>query len=160
MDEQLFTFFVTNLSVTKSVATVRDPVNALVMPKGIPGAWLEYTVTVTNLGTTVVDANTVVVVDSLPTTVSMCVVAACAGGATAVRYDASTSPVPPGLTFTYATNVTYSTDGVTFGYSPVPDANGFDAAVRAVRIAPTGSMAAPTGAGNPQFKLRFVVKVN
>ena len=160
VDEQLFTYFVTNLSVTKSVTTVRDPVNALVMPKGIPGAWLEYTITVTNLGSTVVDANTVVAVDSLPTTVSMCVVAACAGGATAVRYDASTSPVPPGLTFTYATNVTYSTDGVTFGYTPVPDANGFDAAVRAVRIAPTGSMAAPTGAGNPQFKLRFVVKVN
>ena len=82
--------------------------------------------------------------------------AACAG-ATPVRFDDSTSPVPPALTFTYATHVTYSTDGTTFGYTPVPDANGFDAAMRAVRIAPTGAMAAPTGAGNPHFRLRYVV---
>ncbi|HEY6599259.1 MAG TPA: choice-of-anchor X domain-containing protein, partial [Pseudomonadales bacterium] len=159
IDEQLFTYFVTNLSIAKSVATLRDPVNVLSSPKGIPGAWLEYTILVTNLGTTAVDANTVVVVDTLPTTVSMCVIAACSG-ATAVRYDASTSPVPPGLTFTYASHVTYSNNGTTFGYTPVPDANGFDAAVRAVRIAPTGAMAAPTGAGNPHFRLRFVVRVN
>ena len=113
----------------------------------------------TNLGTSIVDANTVVVVDSLATTVSLCVLAACSGGATAVRYDESTSPLPTGLTFNDATNVTYSTDGTTFGYTPVPDATGFDALIKAVRIAPTGAMAAPTGAGNPLFKLRFVVKV-
>jgi hypothetical protein len=45
IDEQLFTFFVTNLNVTKTVTTIRDPVNAAVLPKAIPGAWLEYTVT-------------------------------------------------------------------------------------------------------------------
>ena len=87
----------------------------------------------------------------------MCVTSACAGGGTPVRFDDSTSPVPTALTFNYATNVTYSTDGTTFGYTPVPDANGFDAAIRAVRIAPGGAMAAPTGAGNPLFRLRYVV---
>jgi uncharacterized repeat protein (TIGR01451 family) len=157
IDEQSFAVFVTNLDVTKSVTTVRDPVNAAVLPKGIPGAWLEYTVTVTNTGPGVVDANSVEVIDALPTTLSICVTSACAGGGAPVRFDDSASPAPTALAFDYATNVSYSTDGTTFGYTPVPDANGFDAAIRAVRIAPTGAMAAPTGAGNPQFHLRYVV---
>ena len=42
------------------VVTVRDPINAAVSPKAIPGAWLEYTATVTNAGPGVVDANSVV----------------------------------------------------------------------------------------------------
>ena len=157
IDEQLFTVFVTNLNITKTVTTIRDPVNAAVLPKGIPGAWLEYTVLVTNAGPGIVDANSVVVIDTLPTTLSMCVTSACAGGGTPVRFDDSTSPVPTALTFNYATNVTYSSDGTTFAYTPVPDANGFDAAIKAVRIAPSGAMAAPTGAGNPTFRLRYDV---
>jgi hypothetical protein len=114
-------------------------------------------VVVSNLGPGAADANSVVIVDALPTTVALCVTAACSGGATPVRFDASTSPVPPGLTFSYAANVAFSTDGTTFGYTPVPDANGFDAAITAVRIAPGGTMAAPTAAGNPQFTLRYRV---
>jgi hypothetical protein len=157
VDEQLFGVSVTNLSVTKSATTVRDPVNAATLPKGIPGAWLEFAVVVSNLGPGAADANSVVIVDALPTTVALCVTAACSGGATPVRFDASASPVPPGLTFSYAANVAFSTDGTTFGYTPVPDANGFDAAITAVRIAPGGTMAAPTAAGNPQFTLRYRV---
>ena len=55
-----------------------------------------------------------------------------------------------GLSYNYATNVTYSSTGASgpWTYTPVPDANGFDAAVRAVRIAPTGVMNA-AGGGNP-----------
>ncbi len=157
IDEQLFTVSMTNLSVTKTVATLRDPVNAAASPKAIPGAWLEYTVVVTNQGSGVVDANTVVIVDALPTSVSMCVTPACTGGGAPVRFDEAMSPVPTQLTFNYATNVAYSTDGTTFGYTPVPDANGFDAAIRAVRVAPSGAMAAPTAAGNPTFRLRYDV---
>ena len=95
----------------------------------------------------------VVIVDPLPTTVAMCVprrVPAANAGA----FDESASPVPTGLAFNYATNVSYSTDGTTFGYTPVPDANGFDAAITAVRIAPT-RLAAPTAAGSPTFRLRY-----
>jgi len=160
IDEQIFSVFVTNLDVTKTVVALRDPVNATASPKAIPGAWLEYTVTVTNHGPGGVDSNSVVVIDSLPSNVAMCVTSACAGGSAPVRYDASTSPVPPGLSFAYASNVTYSTDGTTFNYTPVPDANGFDAAIRAVRVAPTGTMAAPTAAGDPRFTLKFDVLLN
>jgi hypothetical protein len=66
-----------------------------------------------------------------------------------------------GLTFNYATNVSYSSTGPAgpFTYTPVPDANGFDAAVRAVRIAPGGTMNG-TGGGNPSFTIQLRVRVN
>jgi uncharacterized repeat protein (TIGR01451 family) len=159
IDEQLFTVSVTTLQVGKAVVTLRDPVNANVRPKAIAGAWLQYTVTVTNPGPGAIDANTVVVVDPLPTTVALCVTVACSGGATPLRFDDSASPVPTGLTFNYATNVTYSTNGTTFTYVPVPDANGFDAAITHVRVAPGGTMNAPGAGGNPQFKLFYVVRL-
>ena len=46
-----------------------------------------------------------------------------------------------------------------FTYTPVPDANGFDPAVRAFRVSPGGVMNA-TGGGNPNFTIRFRVRVN
>jgi uncharacterized repeat protein (TIGR01451 family) len=159
IDEQLFTVSVTTLQITKAVVTLRDPVNAAVLPKAISGAWLQYTVTVTNPGPSAIDANTVVVVDPLPATVALCVTVACSGAAPPLRFDDSASPVPTGLTFTYATNVQYSTDGTTFTYVPAPDVNGFDAAITHVRIAPGGTMSAPGAAGNPQFKLFYVVQL-
>jgi uncharacterized repeat protein (TIGR01451 family) len=158
IDEQLFTVSVTTLQISKAVVTLRDPVNAAVQPKAIAGAWLQYTVTVTNPGPSAIDANTVVVLDPLPTTVALCVTVACSGAATPLRFDDSTSPVPTGLTFNYATNVTYSTNGTSFTYVPQPDANGFDPAITHVRIAPDGTMSAP-GAGNPLFRLIYVVRL-
>jgi hypothetical protein len=41
----------------------------------------------------------------------------------------------------------------------VPDADGYDAAVRALRIAPGGVMNA-AGGGNPAFTLQFRVRIN
>jgi hypothetical protein len=66
-----------------------------------------------------------------------------------------------GLSYDYVTNVSYSSVGQAgpFDYTPLPDANGFDAAVRAVRIAPGGAMNA-TGGGNPSFTIQFRVRVN
>ena len=159
IDEQLFSVFITTLQVSKGVATIRDPVNAIVLPKAISGAWLRYTVTVTNPGPSGIDANSVVIVDPLPAEVALCVLSACAGSVDPLRFDDSASPVPTGLTFNYATNVTYSTDGVAFMHIPVPDASGFDAAITHVRIAPGGAMNAPGVPGNPEFKLLYVVRL-
>jgi len=95
----------------------------------------------------------------VPAAAAMCVTVACAGAPAPVQFDDSASPTPTGLSFNYANNVTYSTNGVSFTYVPVPDANGFDAAITHVRIAPTGAMNAPGVGGNPQFQLRFVVRL-
>jgi hypothetical protein len=67
-----------------------------------------------------------------------------------------------GLTFTYAAHVSYSSTGTSgpWTYIPVPDANGFDPAVRAVRVAPAGVMNAASGGNNPSFTIQFRVRVN
>jgi len=69
---------------------------------------------------------------------------------------------PSGLTFTYATNVSYSSTGVSgpWTYTPVPDGSGFDPAVRAVRVMPVGVMSAARGGNNPSFTIQFRVRVN
>jgi len=69
-------------------------------------------------------------------------------------------PTASGLTFNYASHVTYSSTGVSgpWGYPPSPDANGFDAAVRAVRISPAGVMSA-AGGGSPAFTIQFRVRI-
>jgi hypothetical protein len=57
-------------------------------------------------------------------------------------------------------DVDFSNDaGVTWTYVPVPDANGYDAAVTALRLRPKGTMPGNAG-GDPYFELRFRVTVN
>ena len=73
-----------------------------------------------------------------------------------------TAPNQSGLTYVYAASVTYSNQiggGAPYTYTPVPDANGFDANVHGVRIAPAGVMNAAAGAVNPQFTLQLRVRV-
>ncbi len=161
IDEQAFSVVFTRIEVSKSITTLSDPINGTSAPKAIPGAVARYTVTAVNRGPGSADINTVVVVDALPAAVTaMCVTSACAGGSTPVVFDDSASPVPTGLTFVYASHVSYSTDGVSFSYVPVPDAAGFDTAITHVRIAPAGPMSPPTVAGDPSFVLRYVIRLD
>jgi trimeric autotransporter adhesin len=125
-------------------------------PKRIPLSVVQYDITVTNSGPGTVDANTLVITDPVPTDSAMYV---------------STTPSDPvvfvngstvsGLTFTYATAVSYSSTGASgpWGYTPLPDVDGFDPAVRAVRIVPAGVMSA-AGSGNPSFTIQFRVRIN
>lgn len=55
-----------NLSMTKTAVVVSDPINGTSDPKAIPGAVIQYTITVTNAGSE--DATNVVISDSLPVT--------------------------------------------------------------------------------------------
>jgi uncharacterized repeat protein (TIGR01451 family) len=52
------------LGITKEAAVVWDPINLLVNPKAIPGAVIEYTITVTNTGS--LAATAVAITDTLP----------------------------------------------------------------------------------------------
>jgi uncharacterized repeat protein (TIGR01451 family) len=137
----------------KSSVVLSDPTGS-VDPKRIPGAVLRYDINVTNSGPGAVDANSLVIVDPVPGNTTLDV-----GGASPVVF-VNGSPVS-GLTFNYASHVSYSSVGESgpFTYTPVPDANGYDAAVRAIRIAPAGVMNA-AGGGNPAFTLQFRVRIN
>ena len=144
-----------SITMIKSSTVLSDPTGSAT-PKRIPLAVVQYDITLTNSGPGTVDSNTLVITDPLPTGTTMYV---------------STTPASPvvfvngttasGLTFVYASNVSYSSVGAAgpWLYTPVPDVNGFDAAVKAVRVSPSGIMSA-AGAGNPSFTIQFRVRID
>jgi hypothetical protein len=146
-----------SLTVLKTVTVISDPVNGATNPKFIPAAVAQYTINVTNFGGPP-DINTAVITDPVPANMSMCVSAICSNPPVAFTCSAAPSC---GLTYTYASNVTYSSTaggGAPYTYTPVPDANGYDAAVTGVRINPQGIMSAAVG-GNPNFSLLLRMKI-
>ena len=144
------------ITMVKSTVLLTSPVAGNL--KRIPQSVVRYDVTVTNSGPGTVDANTLVITDPVPANSTMYV--STASGNPVVFVNGTGSAVS-GLTYNYATNVQYSNNGASgpWGYTPLPDANGFDPAVRAVRIAPGGTMSA-AGAGNPTFTIQFRVRIN
>jgi len=145
------------LTISKSVAPLSDPVNGGASPKAIPGAVMLYSLSVANPGSLPVDAGTLAVRDVLP-----------AGQA---LYVSTTSGDPiafvdgtpaSGLNYNYTSAVRFSNQpggGAPFSYTPSPDAAGFDAAVTGISVTPQGSLAANSGTGTPLFLLRFRLRV-
>jgi uncharacterized repeat protein (TIGR01451 family) len=143
-----------NLTLSKSMTIISDPVNGVTNPKAIPGAVIEYAITVTNAGPGPVDVSTVVITDPLPANIAAYV------AGTAVTFA---DGVPAtGLTFSYPANVGWSKaigGGAPYTATLTPDANGYDAAVTGIRIAPTGIMPAAIVAGQPNFTVRFRAQI-
>ena len=145
------------LQVAKISEVLSDPVNAAVNPKRIPGAIVRYTIAVTNSGPGAVDASSLVITDPVPANSALYVAA---GGGGPVEFIDGTPT--SGLAFNVASDVSYSSQpggGAPFNYTPVPDGQGFDTAVTGVRIAPTGTMNAAGGGGQPSFTIRLRVRV-
>jgi uncharacterized repeat protein (TIGR01451 family)/fimbrial isopeptide formation D2 family protein len=145
-----------SLTILKTSTVISDPVNNTTNPKRIPMAVVQYDVTVTNSGPGTVDAGTLVITDPIPSDAVMYV--STASGNPVVFVNGATAS---GLTYNYASHVSYSSTGANgpWTYTPVPDANGFDPLVRAVRISPAGIMSA-AGTGNPSFTIQFRVRIN
>lgn len=140
------------LQIEKSSQVISDPVNGTTNPKLIPGAVVEYSITVRNVGAGSVDASSIVLVDVMPTQMAYAVT-------TPVTFTNGTTP--SGLNaFNAGTMVTYSqTAGgtTTFTYTPTGT---FDGRVTGIRIAPTGTMAAASsGTAQPSFTVRFRAQV-
>ena len=144
------------LTILKTSTVLSDPVNNTTNPKRIPLAVVRYDVTVTNSGPGTVDAGTLVITDPIPADAAMFV--STTSGNPVVFVNGATAS---GLTYTYASQVSYSSTGASgpWNYTPIPDANGFDPQVRAVRISPAGIMSA-AGTGNPSFTIQFRVRIN
>ncbi len=145
-----------NLLVTKVARTLSDPVNGTINPKTIPGAIVEYTISVTNSGPGAADANSVRIFDPVPANTELYVDT---NGGDPIRFvDVGNTS---GLSFDYATNANFSNQpgGTPLGYSPTADDDGFDAAVTAFSLSPTGALAASSGGVNPSFSFVFLVRV-
>jgi trimeric autotransporter adhesin len=161
-DLGLTTFTVTAplpvINVDKQSTVLSDPISGTANPKRVPGALVRYAITVRNSGPGPVDASTLLLTDAIPADTELCVAATCASP---VVEFADGTPAS-GLAFNPAVHVSYSANagGVApFSYVPVPDANGFDGAVRGLRVAPAGTFAAASVSGNPSFVIRFTVRI-
>lgn len=157
-----------SLTVAKTVLLVSDPINGAANPKAIPGAIVMYSIQVTNSGAGTADNNTTVIDDPIPTNSTLFVGDLGSAGSGPVAFVDGTPPAASGLTYTFtslangADDVSFSNIAgcATFTYTPVPDINGFDASVTCIRINPKGLFAAASGGNNPNFQVRFRVRVN
>lgn len=138
------------LQIEKTSAVISDPVNGTTNPKLIPGAIVEYVITVRNVGAGPVDASSVVLLDVMPAEMAFAVTTPVTftNGATASGLSLASS------------NITYSqAAGGAAPYTYTPTGT-FDARVRGIRIAPTGTMPAATSAtAQPSFTIRFRAQV-
>lgn len=116
----------------------------------IPGADVDYTLTVTNSGGSTVDINSALIADILPPNVTFFNGDIDPG--TAGTQNFVFAPGSSGLTLA-AGNIAYSNNGgASYGYAPTP---GYDGNIDALRFSPQGTMAA-----NSSFTIRFRTRVN
>ncbi len=144
----------------KTVSVTSDPFNGSTNPKNIPSAEVLYNLRVTNTGAGVVDNNTLVMVDPLPANTELFVGDLGAVGSGPIVFVQGTPT--SNLTYTFISlasltdDVDFSNDnGATWTYVPTPP---YDTAVNRIRLNPKGTMAG-TGGGNPNFDLRFRVRI-
>jgi hypothetical protein len=70
-----------------------------------------------------------------------------------------------GLTYTFgglgdgSDDLEFDDGSLTFTYTPVPDVDGYDSSVAAIRVSPKGILGASRGGGDPSFELRFRQRV-
>ncbi|MDQ3189715.1 MAG: DUF11 domain-containing protein [Pseudomonadota bacterium] len=155
-----------SFTVAKSVLLVSDPVNGTTLPKAIPGAVVSYSIQVTNTGAGTADNNTTFIVDPIPANTRLFVGDLGVAGSGPIAFVNGTPTSSLTYTFTSlasgADDVSFSNTGCSpfTNYTPVPDVNGFDAAVTCIQINPKGMFAAASGGNNPNFEARFRVQVN
>ena len=145
------------LQVSKVQQLLSDPVNGSASPYAIPGAYVEYTIAVTNQGPGPVDSDSLVITDPLPAGVGLFVDTG-AGDPISFTDGATAS----GLSFNYASDVTFSSQpggGAPYDHVPSPDTDGFDPAITGYRIAPRGTMTAASAGNNPSFSVTLRVRI-
>jgi uncharacterized repeat protein (TIGR01451 family) len=152
------------LTLLKSSSVLSDPLNGTTNPKAIPGSVITYTVTAGNNGSGTADSGSTYVTDAIPANAELFV--GNLGGAGSGPVAFTNGSVSSGLSYTF-TSLASTTDspsfsnngGTSFGYTPVADANGYDAAVTHIRVSPAGTFAAKTGVTSPSFTLQMRMRV-
>jgi uncharacterized repeat protein (TIGR01451 family) len=150
------------IGVTKTVATVSDPLGNF-FPRALPRAVVEYKIVLANPGTNAgLPVRNMVFEDQLPANVKLRVTDLGLAGSGPVSFTDGEVILGIGASgLTYAFGGLGSTtdgidfyDGTTWSYTPVPDADGCDASVRAIRIKPVTTF--KTGGS---FTLRFRAQI-
>lgn len=124
------------LSIRKESTVISDSINST-HPKRIPGATIEYTITVTNKGFGKTDNNSIVINDEIAPNLNY------------IPNSLQFSNGSPSSTLTAgAANFSYSVDGVTYNSTQ-------SNATKFIRVSPQGQFAPATTSGDPSFIVRF-----
>ena len=152
-----------NLTITKTATVISDPLNNLI-PRAVPGAVVDYKILFTNpIGNVGQPVRNIQTDDTLPANVALRVSDLAAAGKGPIEFiDGSLLGLGlggSGLTCPFTSLSSTSdcvdfSDGSSWNYTPVPDADGYDANVRAIRIKP-GTTFSTSGS----FQVRFRVKI-
>ncbi|MGK0273468.1 MAG: putative repeat protein (TIGR01451 family) [Cocleimonas sp.] len=146
--------YVPILEVSKQSETLSDPVNSTTNPKSIPGAIVEYEITVTNTGQGEADAGTFVLNDVIPSNTSLIVSGFSCGSAVSFIDGSPSSGLACGT-------VEFSQDGSNYSYSPTPvGPNNTDSSVRYIRIKPNNAFNASVSGSTPNVTFKFRVELN
>lgn len=150
-----------NLSVTKTSVSFADTLGGNF---ALPGATVEYLITVQNSGNAPPNHDSVTLTETLPSQLDLIVTDFSAPGSGPLQYQDGTPASGLNCIFISFASTTdcfsFSTDGTDFNHTPIDAGDGTDPAVTHVRITPAGYMAPDTGAGATSFTLRFRGKVN
>jgi hypothetical protein len=153
-----------SLTITKTATVISDPLGYTLTPRSLPGAVVDYKVLYQNpVGNAFKPVRNIVTDDFLPANVILRVSDIGVAGKGPVEFLDGTplgsGLFPSGLAYAF-TSLASTSDGIDFyngtswGYIPQPDAAGYDANVRAIRITTTSTFATGT-----QFQLRYRVKI-
>lgn len=152
----------TNVVLEKLSRVVSDGVTNTTNPKSIPGSIIEYTIRVTNASVGPLDAESVVVRDSLPAEMRLQL------GTPADPMQLVQGPTPSGLSLDFVSladpgdDIAFSNDGGASFVTPAVDGAGFDATtprINFIEVRPSGTFAGSGGGAAPSFELRFQMRV-
>lgn len=152
-----------NVSLYKTMRVVFDDVTGTINPKSIPGAQVEYTISVTNQGASPLTNDSMVLADLLPPQLRLFF-----GNPVVSPFTFVDGATASGLTFTFtslgdgADDVRFSNDGGSSFVTPTVDVSGYDATsprINYVEFSPTGTMAEDSGGGSPSFSITFEARL-
>ena len=153
------------LIMQKNLLTVFDPVSNTTNPKAIPGSWVDYTITASNSGKGDVDNESLAVTDPIAANADLFVGDLGAAGSGPVEITDGAGAASSGLSLVFGgladltDDVEFSSDGVDYTFVPTPDVDGFDPAVRYIRVNPSGTFLGRSTAAPTTFDLRIRVRV-
>ena len=149
-----------NITVSKTSVSFTDTLGGSF---ALPGATVEYLISVQNSGNAPPNYNSLVLTEALPA--QMALVVTDFGGGTLGPVQFQEGSPASGLGYSFialgstADSISFSTDGLNFNYTPVDSGDGTDASVTHIRITPTGYLAPDTGSGPAGFYLRLRGKI-
>jgi uncharacterized repeat protein (TIGR01451 family) len=144
------------LRIEKNSIILSDTVNGAANPFSLPGAIVEYNIIIRNEGSAIIDTNSIIISDILPTQVAVKVTGP---GSAIVTTDGTPTS---GLTGSSPVVVWTNRPGGAgpYSYTPVPDADGFDSAVTGFRIQPSGAMNGGAPGSAPNVRFTYQVRIN